>query len=64
MKKLLLSACLVASVLNFISCKKADLAPAKKDSQSVAETQQTGRYATNLDPDEGNVIAGRATPGD
>jgi len=64
MKKLLLSVCIVASVLNFISCKKNDLTLAKKDSQALAETQQAGRYATNLDPDEGNVISGRSTPGD
>jgi len=59
MKKLLLSVCLFATVQTFISCKKTELIPAKATEQSTTQSEQTGKYATNLDPEEKTVLTGR-----
>ena len=58
MKKLLLSVCLFASVQTFISCKKTELSPTITPEQPAVQIQQTGKYATNLDPDEKTIFAG------
>jgi len=67
MKKLLLTVCIFAAVSTFISCKKTELtAPAATTDQGTPVTQQTQRYATNLE--SGNpdpvIVAGRTIEGE
>jgi len=66
MKKLLLPVCIFASVSVFISCKKTELtAPAAATEQAAPATEQTQRYATDLEPrNSGDGIFGREVPGD
>jgi hypothetical protein len=58
MKKLLLSVCIIASLQTFTSCKKTDLNPGLTPEQT-AQAQQSGRYVTFQNTDEGTVVQGR-----